>query len=66
MSNSTSTIRSEGEGDRVSLDQALFERILDVLTFTASAASDTEHWRASERAALLLIDINVAMEGGVR
>ena len=64
MSSLKFTIRSDG--DRVSLDQALFERILEALTFTAAAASDTERWRASERAALLLIDINVAMEGGAR
>ena len=61
MSNPTPTIRTEG--DRVSLDQALFHRILDALTFTAAAASDSDHWRATERASLLLIDINAATKG---
>ena len=55
------TIRAEG--DRVSIDRATFDRILDALTFTAAAASDSDYWRASERAALLLIDINAAAQG---
>jgi len=61
MSNPTPSIRNEG--DRVSIDAHTFVRIMDLLTFTAAAASDSDHWRATERASLLLIDINAATQG---
>lgn len=45
---------------RVHLDRELFERMVDALRFAADAQGQRDYCRASERAALLLIDIEAA------
>ena len=45
---------------RVHLDRELFERMVDALRFAAGAQGQRDYCRASERAALLLIDVEAA------
>lgn len=46
---------------RVHLDRELFERMVDALRFAADAQDQRDYCRASERAAVMLIDIEAAL-----